>query len=98
MTPFLAPLFDFNPRPREPGQNLWRDVEGHARAVNFAAALVPMDSKGQIPPARFDGRMTDLEGSLLLLRNQTNRPSSSPSTFSTRAEAASAVLVALEEY
>src|SRR5438309_2386749 len=25
MTPFLAPLFDFNPNPRESGQVVWRD-------------------------------------------------------------------------
>src|SRR5258706_8656310 len=43
MTPFLAPLFDFNPKPRAPGQKIWRDIEGHDRAVNFAAGLLPMN-------------------------------------------------------
>src|SRR5437868_14757565 len=40
MTPFLAPLFDFNPKPRE---TPWRDTEGHDRAANFAATLLPAD-------------------------------------------------------
>src|SRR5438876_1846813 len=40
MTPFLAPLFDFNPKPSQPGQGAWRDMEGHDRAVNFAASLL----------------------------------------------------------
>src|SRR5947209_1745934 len=35
LTPFLAPLFDFNPKPREPGQTVWRDMEAHDRAANF---------------------------------------------------------------
>jgi hypothetical protein len=96
MTPFLAPLFDFNPK--EPGPRRWRDTEGHDRAVNFAAALLPMDKKGRIPPARFDGKMTDLEGSLRLLRNQTNGVATSVPAFSTRAQAATAVLAALEEH
>src|SRR6266576_3714365 len=26
-TPFLAPLCDFNPKPRAPGQSAWRDME-----------------------------------------------------------------------
>src|SRR5436190_21181238 len=28
-TPFLAPLFDFNPTPLQPGQSCWRDAAGH---------------------------------------------------------------------
>ena len=92
-TPFLAPLFDFNPRPRDAGQSTWRDMEGHDRAVNFAAALLPMDKKGELPAARFDGRRTDLEGALSLL--QSNQAAAS---FSSRAEAAAAVLAALKQY
>ncbi len=98
LTPFLAPLFDFNPKPRAPGQTAWRDMEAHDRAANFAAILLPMDPKGQIPPARFDGTVTDLEGPSLLLRNQTNRSSASLPAMVTRADVATAVLGALEEY
>jgi hypothetical protein len=35
MTPFLAPLFDFNPEPLQPGQSLWRDTNGQLRATDY---------------------------------------------------------------
>jgi hypothetical protein len=98
MTPFLAPLFDFNPKPRLPEQKVWRDIEGHDRAMNFAPALLPTNEKGELPPALFEGRMTDLEGSLRLLRGQTNSSAVAPSNFPTRAEAAAALLPALEQF
>src|SRR5579871_5678794 len=37
MTPFLAPLFDLNPRPLQPGQTPWRDTNGCSRAIGFAS-------------------------------------------------------------
>ncbi len=97
-TPFLAPLLDFNPKPSGPGQTIWRDMAGHDRAVSFAAALLAMNNEGQISPARFEKNMTDLEGALLLLQNQTSGSSKPPPVFATRAEAATKVLGALEEY
>jgi hypothetical protein len=96
MTPFLAPLFDFTPKPREPGQPRWRDMEGHDRAANFAAVLLPTNNKGELPPTIFDGHMTDLEGALSLLRSQTN--SVWVPGASNRIQAATAVLTALEPY
>ncbi|HEX3797936.1 MAG TPA: hypothetical protein VH413_04480 [Verrucomicrobiae bacterium] len=36
MTPFLKPLFDFNPKPLQPGQSAWRDTNGYNRIMNFA--------------------------------------------------------------
>src|SRR5690242_10973756 len=45
-TPFLAPLFDFNPKPRDPGQSPWRDPAAHDRLVNFAASILPRNQKG----------------------------------------------------
>lgn len=45
MTPFLAPLFDFLPD-RKPGQNLWRDTNGFARAQGFAKNLPYMRETG----------------------------------------------------
>lgn len=39
MTPFLAPLFDLNPRPLQPGQSLWRDSNAVERVQNFAKEL-----------------------------------------------------------
>jgi hypothetical protein len=94
MTPFLAPLFDFNPKPRSPEQPRWRDMEARDRAANFAAALLPANNKGEIPPTIFDGHMTDLEGALSLLRSQTN--SVWVPGASNRIQAATAVLAALE--
>src|ERR1035437_6110926 len=35
MTPFLAPLFDFNPEPRQQGQSLWRDTNGYNRICSL---------------------------------------------------------------
>jgi len=97
MTPFLAPLLDFNPKPRSPEQPPWRDKEGHDRAMNFAAALVPANNKGEIPPTIFDGRMTDLEVTLSMLRSDTNSSVWVPGA-SNRVQAATAVLSALGQY
>src|SRR5581483_1805194 len=97
-TPFLAPLFDFNPKPRGPGQTIWRDTVGHDRAANFAAVLVPIDKQGKISSTRLDGKMIDLEGSFALLQSQPSRSAGSSHAFATRAEAAAAVLGALQEY
>lgn len=93
MTPFLAPLFDFNPKPRPPGQSPWRDTNGHSRAINFGAELLVAHNHLRRPPMQHEGRMTDLEGSLRLLRKETAARS-----FSTRAETASEVLAAVEGY
>ncbi|MEY2427823.1 MAG: hypothetical protein QOJ40_708 [Verrucomicrobiota bacterium] len=96
MTPFLAPLFDFNPKPRE---TPWRDTEGHDRAANFAAVLLPTDKSGQLPPVRFEGKMTDLEEPLSLLRKESNTSSASTAqVFSNRTEAAAALLAAVQPY
>ncbi len=39
-------------------------MAGHDRAADFAALLLPMDQEGQLPSARFEGKMTDLEAAL----------------------------------
>src|ERR1051326_1254032 len=87
-TPFLAPLFDFNPNPRDPGQSPWRDPVARERVGSFAAALLPQNNKGEMPPARFDRPLTDLEAALALLRNQSNQPPEPAPAFSSRTEAA----------
>jgi hypothetical protein len=99
-TTFLAPLFDLNPRPRTGGQSPWRDLEGHDRAVRFAAVLLPTNKKGELPPARFDGRFTDLDRALSLLGSQTNQAADTKPApaFSSRAEAASALLFAVQGF
>lgn len=97
MTPFLAPLFDFNPRPLQPGQSQWRDLEGWERVTNFASAFSGMGEFWKGEPFDREGRMTDLENSLLLLQKRTNS-AATKSFFATRAEAATVVLGALEEF
>jgi len=96
MTPFLAPLCDFSPRPRRPDQPLWRDMEAHDRAVNFAVALLPSNEKGELPGTVFAGRFTDLDGALATLRNRTN--SVSAPMASDRTQTATALLSELEQY
>src|ERR1051325_11065944 len=81
-TPFLAPLFDFNPKPRDPGQSPWRDPAAYDRLMNFAAALLPRNEKGGLPPAQFVGPLTDLEAALTPLRTASNRPPVSATAFS----------------
>jgi hypothetical protein len=95
-TPFLAPLFDFNPR--APGQSIWRDIAGHDRAANFGAILLPSDNLGRIPSPRWEGKMTDLEGTCALLQGEAGRSAGLTRSFATRAEAATAVLGHLEDY
>ncbi|HZQ48363.1 MAG TPA: hypothetical protein VFC07_15205 [Verrucomicrobiae bacterium] len=97
MTPFLAPIFDFNPRPLAPGQSPWRNEEGLAQVTNFASAFSSTDEawRGGVWQQTF--RMTDLEDCLLLLARQTNSDATKPS-FTTRTEAATAVLGALEQF
>jgi hypothetical protein len=98
VTPFLAPLFDFNPRPRAPGQQPWRDVDGHSRAANFATALLPKNSKGSLPPANFSGALTDLEVALVLLGTESNQPPTFVTQQRPRAETATAALAALQGF
>jgi hypothetical protein len=95
MTPFLAPLCDFNPRPRQ-GGDVWRDKEGHERALNFAASLMPENEPASSSLAPFTGNTTDLSKAYSLLRGRTNQESGEQN-FATRSEAATAVLSAMEE-
>ncbi len=97
MTPFLAPMFDFNPRPLQPGQSSWRDTDGWARITNYAAALNPTNEFWKGEPDQPARPMTDLEDALLILQRHANPDAAKP-VFSTRADAASAVLAAFEEF
>src|SRR5215469_275676 len=94
MTPFLAPLFDFNPRPLQPGQKLWRDTVSVERAQNFGAELLPADKPGQIPRRKLEGQLTDLEAVLLQLKRQSN----ASAAFDSRTASAAAVLDTLKDY
>jgi hypothetical protein len=95
-TPFLAPLFEFNRRPLQPGQSPWRDSAARDRAADFGAALSPSDRSGQPPPAELTGQMTDLKAALLSLQNNTNGASDSVPAAATRVAEAAAILEALE--
>ena len=83
MTPFLAPLLDFNPAPLKPGEDRWRDTNGYNRANSFAAALFKTDTHGK---DRFDTELQAL---------QTN---AADGTNVSRIEEATAVLKDLEQY
>src|SRR6266404_377474 len=39
MTPFLAPLYDLNPRPLQEGQSVWRDTNAANRSMFFFKEL-----------------------------------------------------------
>jgi hypothetical protein len=93
LTPFLAPLLDFNPQPLKEGQSHWRDTNGYNRIMQFAPELSQTDiSKSQ--PA---GQKTDLLECAIMLSNGTNVPSKSMA-FTNRTEAAVEVLRKLKSY
>ncbi len=49
MTPFLAPLFDFSPEPRKPGESPWRDTNAFNRATEFAKNVhLPDSARGWV--------------------------------------------------
>ena len=70
MTPFLAPLLEFNPQPLQPGQTAWRDTNGLERARNFAQE-VPLENH---PPEYLPdfGGGVDFRAFLLKLHGKTN--------------------------
>ena len=100
MTPFLAPLFDFNPLPLKQGQSRWRDTNGFARASFLPPNLSAISSEHfeRSDPYRTSLKMTDLQAWALALTGKTNSaPGAAASEFS-RPEAAAAVLHALEKF
>ena len=92
-TPFLAPLFDFNPVPLRPGQTRWRDAAGHERATKFAAELSAGDDSQNSVSLGLNGRLIDLGAAL-----QTLRPNTGAVTNASRTELAKMVLLAMEDY
>ncbi len=91
MTPFLAPLLDFNPKPLQPDQSIYRDTNGSARAMNFAREVV----KTEIPDLK--GNITDLAAVVNALHEGSNVPALTV-PVSTRAEAAAELLREFEKY
>jgi hypothetical protein len=68
MTPFLAPLFDFNPKPLKEGQSHWRDTKGFERADQFGHDLmevermVSVERAARQAPLRYGlQKMTDVQ-------------------------------------
>ena len=104
MTPFLAPLFDFNPRPLQPGQSNWRDTNGLNRAQSFAAAMgtpsVERDTTDR-EAGWMASRRIDLAECLHGLQSYKSRapaPTNTATDIPTDPKAAaSALLAALEE-
>lgn len=91
MTPLLAPLYDFNPEPRQPGQSPWRDTNGYNRVINFASELFMTGRHKERVWA--DGRKSDYDIWLeALATNSTNASFASPT------EAAAGLLKDFEKY
>jgi hypothetical protein len=87
MTPFLAPLFDFNPEPRKPGESRWRDTNAFNRTMEFARDIrLPDSARGwvQLHP-------TDLPASARDLEAGKNAPPAEKTSL-TQAQAAAQVL------
>jgi hypothetical protein len=73
MTPFLAPLFDFNPEPRKEGQSLWRDASGYNRICSLQSHIGTIEqAMSQHNPSRAAQRMTDLQGWAAALTGKMN--------------------------
>jgi hypothetical protein len=93
MTPFLAPLFDFNPSPRKEGQSLWRDTNGYNRISSFQGRLGTAEqATTDHDQPRTEQRMTDLQGWAAALTGHTNEAPAAAAPSLTRAEAAAEVL------
>lgn len=89
MTPFLAPMLDFNPRPF--AGTPWRDANGANRAMNFGRELT--DHFNERP----FGQMTDLEGLAAAIKKESKGSPSNSETF-TRSAAASFILNQMNQY
>jgi hypothetical protein len=93
MTPFLAPLFDYNPQPLGPGQSLYRDTNAFDRALNFANDLPSPESSNSW--ARSEP--VDLPAWAAGFKAKAKVPASNAAPL-TRGEAAAVVLQGLEKY
>jgi hypothetical protein len=99
MTPFLAPLFDFNSRPRPAGQSLWRDTNGYNRVIGLQEAIGALErTTADHNQPRTAQWMTDLQGWAVALSRGTNKVPATAAPSLTRAEAATVVLRGLEKF
>jgi hypothetical protein len=99
MTPFLAPILDFNPRPRTEGQSLWRDTNGYNRISSLQEVIGKLEqATADRNQPRAALRMTDLPGWAAAFTGNSNQAPSTVVAPLTRAEAAAAVLRGLQKY
>jgi hypothetical protein len=99
MTPLLAPILDFNPRPRLEGQSLWRDTNGYNRISSLQEELGTLEhATADHNQPQTAQRMTDLPGWAAALSGKTNQAPAAAAPSLTRAEAAAEVLRGLEKY
>lgn len=92
MTPFLAPLLDFNPLPLKPGQSRWRDTNGFQKVGDFGFKESPNHSGSWTKAQR-----TDLTAWAAVLNGEKDVPPSGESSLE-RTVAATNVLHGLEKY
>jgi len=100
MTPFLAPLFEFNPEPLQPGQTTWRDTNGLQRARDFGQEVPQENHPPEYLPdfgggVDFSCFLQKLRGQTLHDQTNVDKPALS---FASRADAADEVLQALAKY
>ncbi len=92
MTPFLAPLFDFNPLPLKPGQSTWRDTNALRKVEGFGFVEAPKHAGFWTKAER-----TDLTVWAAVLNGKKDVPPSGESA-SDRTVAAVNILRSLEQY
>ena len=92
MTPFLAPVTDFNPLPLKPGQSPWRDTNAYQRTLDFGYKESPSSSGSWTKT-----HLTDLTAWAAALDGKKDAPASGESSAE-RAAAARKVLQQLEAY
>jgi hypothetical protein len=93
MTPFLAPLFDYNPQPLAPDQSIYRDTNGANRAMNFANKLPSPQSSAMWAKSE----PVDLSAWAIAILGKSNAPAGGAASLS-RTDAANVILKGLEKY
>ncbi|MDB6068231.1 MAG: hypothetical protein JWR26_4439 [Pedosphaera sp.] len=96
MTPFLAPLFDFNPKPLMPGQSAWRDTNALKRVQNLGENLKFQDSSSRGSWTK--GQRIDFQAWALSFRGKEKSATKPAASSITRKEAAEELLKDLGEY
>lgn len=96
MTPFLAPLLDFNPKPLAPGQSPWRDQAARDRAMNYFSDFTAAIGSASNQHTNPEEPWTDLGDVARALQKKSPTPPAA--AIATRADAAQVILGALEAY